>query len=93
MGILTDFVIKNEKTKKYLAWGKDIVIMGIFIYMALSHQKTWYAGYDYCAEQACIVCYDEGNFTQWDPFDSNVGGWGPMFNTSGNTTVSIPRMT
>lgn len=59
MGFLTDYVIKDEKKKKYLAWAKDLVILGIFIYMALSHRATWQAGYDYCAENACLVCMNE----------------------------------
>lgn len=59
MGLLTDFVIKDEKTKKYLAWAKDIIILGIFIYLAFGYRNAWQAGYDYCAKDACLVCMGE----------------------------------
>lgn len=56
MGLLRDFVIKDERTKKILGWAKELIIIGIFVYMALMVKAEWQAGYDHCKSQACIIC-------------------------------------
>jgi len=63
MGLLTDYVIKDERKKKIAFWIRDLGILAVFAYLAIGHKNTWEAGYEHCAKDACMVCWGEMNLT------------------------------
>lgn len=82
MGFIRDFVIKDEKKKKWIGWAVSIAEILIFLAMALLVKTEWQNGYDACKARSCSLCW--GNTTPFAPQGANVGG-GFMLNTS-NTT-------
>lgn len=82
MGFLRDFVIKDEKKKKWVGWAVSAIEIGIFLAMALLIRSEWQNGYDTCASKACLVCWSSTN-SSMKPQGANVGG-GDMNWTLGN---------
>jgi hypothetical protein len=58
MGILSDFVFKdNPRVKNILGWIKELGILAIFIWLALSVKQEWWNGFNTCKAQSCLVCW------------------------------------
>lgn len=87
MGFLRDFVIKDERHKKWIGWAVSVFEIAIFAGMALLVKTEWQNGYDTCARQACLVCWAAN--TTYAPQGANQS----FNNQSFNFTAPKPQTT
>jgi hypothetical protein len=57
MGILTDFFIEDEKKRFLITLILDIILIIALVVMAFNTGYAWKHGYQECARQACLVCW------------------------------------
>ena len=63
IGLLTDFVFKEENKKhkwvrELILWIKELGVLGVFLMLALGLKAEWEAGFKTCEDSACLVCWN-----------------------------------